>query len=293
MGPARVVVLAPVLDHHARLGQTGEPLDVEQLVAYAGVEALDERVLPRRAGEITTIERDLASFVLESAEARRLLTVPGVGMITDATFLAQIGTAPGDINRFTSPRRLVGYLGLDPRVRQPGNGPANTGRISKEGAAQVRHVLVDSALTAIRSPGPLRAFYQRIRAHRGHPIAIVATARKMAKLFWHLLVREQDYAYTLPTLLAKKIRTIELKAGGERRQRPARPDQPRAATRDRAPDRRTRPSSLRTHHHRLATSRRRKKHAGTDLIFIRPLANSFNAWSATISFNCRFSQHSV
>jgi transposase len=143
--------------------------------------------------------------------------VPGVGMITAAVFIAQIGTAPGDINRFTSPRRLVGYLGLDPRVRQSGNNPANTGRISKEGAAQVRHVLVESALTAIRSPGPLRAFYLRIRACRGHPIAIVATARKMAKLFWHLLIREQDYAYALATPLAKKIRTIELKAGHERR----------------------------------------------------------------------------
>jgi transposase len=167
--------------------------------------------------EITTIERDLANFVLASPEARRLLSVPGVGMITAATFLAQIGTAPGDINRFTSPRKLIGYLGLDPRVRQSGNGAAHTGRISKEGASAVRHMLGESALTAIRSPGPLRAFYLRIRRRRGHPIAIVATAAKMAKLFWHLLVREQDYAYTLPTALAKKIRTIELKGGRERR----------------------------------------------------------------------------
>ena len=57
-------------------------------------------------------------------------------------------------------------------------------------------VLVESAHTAVRSPGPLRAFYQRVRARRGHPIAIVATARKMAKLFWHLLLNEQDHAYT-------------------------------------------------------------------------------------------------
>jgi hypothetical protein len=47
-------------------------------------------------------------------------------------------------------------------------------------------------------------------------IAIVATARKMVKLFWHLLVREQDYAHTLPTALTKKIRTIELEAGNPR-----------------------------------------------------------------------------
>lgn len=167
--------------------------------------------------EIAIIERDLANFVLASPHARRLLTVPGVGMITAATFLAQIGTATGDINRFSTPRKLIGYLGLDPKVRQSGNGPAYTGRISKEGAAQVRHVPVESATTAIRSPGPIRAFYERIRNRRGHPIAIVATARKMAKLFWHLLTNEQDYAYSLPTPHAKKIRTIELKAGAERR----------------------------------------------------------------------------
>ena len=87
--------------------------------------------------EINTIEHDLAQLVLDSLDARRLLSVPGVGMITAAVFLAQIGTMPGDINRFTSPRRLIGYLGLDPRVRQSGNGTGYTGRISKEGAAIV------------------------------------------------------------------------------------------------------------------------------------------------------------
>jgi hypothetical protein len=81
-------------------------------------------------------------------------------MITATTFLGHIGAAPGDINRFTPPRKLVAYLGLDPRVRQSGNGPGHTGRISKEGASLPRHVLVEAALTAIRSPGPLRAFYQ-------------------------------------------------------------------------------------------------------------------------------------
>jgi transposase len=65
----------------------------------------------------------------------------------------------------------------------------------------------------VRSPGPLRAFYERIRARRGHQIAIVAVARKMSVLFWHLLTNERDYAYSLPTATAKKLRAIELKAG--------------------------------------------------------------------------------
>jgi transposase len=46
--------------------------------------------------------------------------VPGVNVIVAASFLAAIG----DISRFESPRKLVGYLGLDRRVRQSGVGPA-------------------------------------------------------------------------------------------------------------------------------------------------------------------------
>ena len=164
--------------------------------------------------EIATIERHLAAFVLASEHARRLMTVPGVGLITAAAFMAHAG----DIARFATPGRLVGYLGLDPRVRQSGGGPGHTGRISKEGAALVRHALVEAAHTAVRSPGPLRAFYERVRSRRGPQIAIVAVARKMCVLFWHLLTSGRDYAYSLPTATAKKMRAVELKAGAPRRQ---------------------------------------------------------------------------
>ncbi len=163
--------------------------------------------------EITTIEGDLARFATASAEAKQLMTVPGVGLVTATAFLAQVG----DITRFHDPNRLVSYLGLDPRVRQSGESAAHTGRISKEGSALVRHVLVEAAQTAIRSPGPLRAFFERVRARRGHAVAIVAVARKMAVLFWYLLTSGQDYAYSMPTATAKKLRGVELKAGAPAR----------------------------------------------------------------------------
>jgi transposase len=164
--------------------------------------------------EIAAIERDLAQFAVNSTHAQRLMSVPGVGLITAVAFLAQIG----DMTRFEDPRRLVGYLGLDPRVRQSGDSPARTGRISKEGSALVRCVLVEAAHTAVRSPGPLRAFFERVRARRGHAVAIVAVARKMCVLFWHLLNNEQDYAYSMPTATAKKLRKVELIAGAPARQ---------------------------------------------------------------------------
>ena len=62
-------------------------------------------------------------------------------------------------------------------------------------------------------PGPLRAFYQRIRARRGHGKAIVATARKLAVLFWCMLTRSEDYAHQQPSLTRKKLRRLEITAG--------------------------------------------------------------------------------
>ena len=75
--------------------------------------------------EIAAVERLIAQDALGSAQIGRLMSVPGVNVIVAASFLAAIG----DIGRFESPRKLVGYLGLDPRVRRSGPGPATHGHI--------------------------------------------------------------------------------------------------------------------------------------------------------------------
>ena len=160
-------------------------------------------------GEIAEADRVIADDALASAEIRRLMTVPGVNLITAATFMAAIG----DIGRFADRKKLVGYLGLDPRVRQSGAAPAAHGRISKQGSASARWALVEAAWSVVRQPGPLRAFYERLRSRRRHQVAIVATARKLACLFWCLLTRAEDYAYAQPSLTAKKLRRLELAAG--------------------------------------------------------------------------------
>jgi transposase len=167
--------------------------------------------------EVGLIERELAAQGLSSEEIRRLMTVPGVSLVSAAAFVAAIG----DIQRFSSPKRLVSYLGLDPRVRQSGEAPARHGRISKQGSAEARHMLCEAAWVLIRTPGPLRAFYERVRARRGAQIALVATARKLAVLFWHLLTREEDYAFERPTLTRRKLRGLELKAKDGRRSWPS------------------------------------------------------------------------
>jgi transposase len=170
-------------------------------VAMRQIEFLDS--------EIAAVEQLIAQAALESGEIKRLMSVPGVNVIVGATFMAAVG----DIRRFKNPRKLVGYLGLDPRVRQSGLGSATHGHISKQGSVRARHALVEACWTTVRQPGPLHAFYQRIRSRRGHSVAIVAAARKLARLFWCLLTREQDYAFAQPSLTAKKLRLLEVTAG--------------------------------------------------------------------------------
>src|SRR3954464_14922757 len=170
--------------------------------------------------EIAILERGIAEHALGSGAIKRLMTVPGVSLMTAATFIAAVG----DVRRFGDPGKLVSYLGLDPKVRQSGSGPARHGRISKQGASEVRQMLAEAAFVAVSTAGPMRAFYERVRARRGSQIAIVAVARKLAVLFWHLLIREQDYAFQRPSLTRKKLRGLELRAGAERH--PGRRDLP-------------------------------------------------------------------
>ena len=115
--------------------------------------------------EVAALDREIARQALAWPEVLRLMTVPGVNVHTAATFMAAVG----DIRRFSSSRRLVSYLGLDPRVHQSGNTPARHGRISKEGASEARHMLGEVAWKVTLTPGPMQAFFERLAlgvAHR-------------------------------------------------------------------------------------------------------------------------------
>ncbi len=121
--------------------------------------------------------------------------------------------AVGDIARFKSPQKLVSYVGLNPRVRQSGLGAAHHGRISKVGRSHARAMLVEAAWAAAKAPGPLHAFFVRVRAKPGHQVAAVAVARKLTVLVWHMLTKKEDYLWARSSLVAHKVRSLELQAG--------------------------------------------------------------------------------
>ena len=119
------------------------------------------------------IERDIARAALADPNVTRLMTIPGIDMVVAVGLMAAIGR----IERFSNPGKLAAYIGLNPSVYQSGDGAAHHGRITKRGRSNARHLLVEAAWQTVRSPGPLRAFYRRVRAKRGNHIAAVAVAR--------------------------------------------------------------------------------------------------------------------
>jgi transposase len=197
-------------------GVKGRRWLAEQQLAVCERETVDSamRQVTFLDTEIADVDQPIAAEALSWPEVKRLMAVPGVNVIVAATFMA----AAGDIRRFGDRRKLTAYLGLDPRVSQSGAGAANHGHISKQGSVSARHALVEACWSTVRQPGPIAAFYQRIKARRGHSIAIVASARKLACLFWCLLTRDEDYAFAQPSLTTKKMRRLELQAGAPRYQ---------------------------------------------------------------------------
>ena len=147
---------------HQWLASLELPLEERESVdaAMRHVEFLD--------AEIAAVEKVIAQQALSWPEIRRLMTVPGVNLICAASFIAAVGNP----HRFLTSRKLVAYLGLDRKVEQSGEEPARSGRISKRGSASARWALVEAAWTATLQPGPVHAFYERIRARRGHGKAI-------------------------------------------------------------------------------------------------------------------------
>ncbi len=210
--------LAPTCPHADLFSGVGRRwLRTQDLPAdeWRSVDAL-LRQLDFHGDELAEVERDIAIEAIDDPVVARLMTVPGIDVIVAIAIVAAVG----DFSRFESRDRLVAYLGLNPRVRQSGNSKATHGRITKAGPAQARGMLVEAAFAASRTPGPLRAFYRRIKDRRGFQVATVAVARKMTVLCWHLVTEDEDYAFGRPSLTAHKRRKLELAAGAESRRGP-------------------------------------------------------------------------
>jgi transposase len=136
---------------------------------------------------------ELDRAVLEEAKRREdavlLMTHPGIGPVSSLAFVLAIGP----VTRFCCSRKLVSYLGLNPTEESSG-GRRRLGGISKQGNTMVRWLLIETVHHAVRQDPELRQDYQRLKFRRGHAVAKVAIARKLAVRMYWMLRSGADYA---------------------------------------------------------------------------------------------------
>jgi len=150
---------------------------------------------------IATIDTQLAGVVREHAVARRLVEIPGVGVITATALIGAVG----HIHAFRRGRHFASWLGLTPRESSSG-GRRRLGGISKRGDVYLRCLLTHGArsvlLTAQRKArvGLQVTRFQQwavdLAARRGHNKAAIAVANKLARIIWAVWSRDIDFDAT-------------------------------------------------------------------------------------------------
>lgn len=126
-----------------------------------------------------------------------ILTIPGVGPATGAIILGEIG----DIERFSNPKKLVAFAGMDPTAYQSGNYTGTNNRLSKKGSPYLRRAVWMSAVVASRWDPVFKAFYDKKRSEgKSHGTATGAVARKLLYTIHAVLKSNKPYEVRLDTI---------------------------------------------------------------------------------------------
>lgn len=196
---------------HATLMAHGKPCPMSDLFGLEGRLLLRRLELPEpwatnieaslwlldHLGEqIAALEATLRSEGASHPYVPLLTTAPGIAWILGYTIAAEIG----DIERFASPAKLVGYTGLRPRVEQSGERDWR-GPLVNNGPKFLRWALVEASVHAARHPA-YRDHYLRTRRRlgraRGPKIARIEVARRLTGAIWHMLKKGEPFAPTGP-----------------------------------------------------------------------------------------------
>jgi hypothetical protein len=168
-------------------------------------------VLQHHELQIEKVELEIQKLAYAEENVRLLMTLPSVGYNTATALLAVFG----DISRFKSADHAASYLGLVPRVKQTAD-TCHYGPITKTGSALARAMLCEASQSLFLNDGPLGVFIRRVRDKKGGGKAIVAGARKLATLAYHILKNKEPYRYATVISTREKLRILRKKAGGEK-----------------------------------------------------------------------------
>ncbi len=174
---------------------TAERLRVRQDLAL--VETLDALV-----GEVEAELGRLSTTAPWADHVPYLVQLSGLGVLAAMTVLAAIGA----ITRFPTPKHLVGYAGLGAGVHDAGQ-THQGGRITKQGRRELRGAMVEAAWVAVEHHPHWKEQFARLSARLGAQKAIVAIARKLLVVVWHLLTKREADRDGNPEAIARKLYT--------------------------------------------------------------------------------------
>jgi len=138
--------------------------------------------------EIKTIERQFCKYDPETQALLR--SIPGIGLVSAASLVAIVCNA----TRFSSPEKLVAYIGLDPRVHESGTSIKGKGYLTKRGNRYLRHVLFMGAFVAAKKNPKLKAYFEKKRAEGKHyHSALCAVERKLVHLIYAVWSRRTPF----------------------------------------------------------------------------------------------------
>lgn len=142
--------------------------------------------------EIKELDEQIEKESHKYPETAILKSIAGISTFSAMLLIAEIG----DFSRFANPNQLTSYVGLVPSTYQSST-TLHHGKITKQGSHWVRWILTQCAHASLatRRPHRLKNFYRRIHKRVGHSKAIVAVARKMLSISWHLIRKNELYAY--------------------------------------------------------------------------------------------------
>lgn len=188
MGASRVVPMA-----RAAIEGDGVPTDLGEVLT----DVLDE--IETLSAKAKAVQRSLERMSKQMPEAQALMSVPGIGVLTATALVSFVGHP----NRFRSGRQLAAYLGLTPREFSSGT-KRRLGRITKRGNSYVRMLLIHGARSALQAgkrsdqPDDLRAWALDVERRKGHNVAAVALANKLARVAWRVWLDQRPFEQRQP-----------------------------------------------------------------------------------------------
>ena len=138
--------------------------------------------------EINELDKQLEKDNTAIKEVKLLKTMPGIGNYAAQIIQSEIG----DVKRFPSPKKLCNYAGIIPSQSQSGEKDYR-GRITKQGSRNLRWILVQCAHVSIAMPGKLQKYYYKLSRKKPKGKAMIAVARKMLTIQWHMLKNKEPY----------------------------------------------------------------------------------------------------